>query len=40
MPDRGQTLDLPLSRPPVTEKQPAEMAPKPAPTAEDEAKPD
>ena len=43
MPDRGQTLDLPLSRPPVAETRPTEStpsAPKPAPTADDEAKPD
>jgi len=38
-PDRGQTLDLPLSRPPVTEAQPTDTASKPAPAraGEDEA---
>jgi ribonuclease E len=40
IPDRGQTLDLPLSRPPLTQAQPTESAPKPAPAAEDEAKPE
>jgi hypothetical protein len=33
--DRGQTLDLPLSRPPQAEAQPFEAAPKPLPASSD-----
>jgi hypothetical protein len=43
-PDRGQTLDLPLSRPQATETRPSEPAPKSAPAVADkdegEAKPE